>query len=85
MYQFDEGIFVMQSPSMNTTLEMLPGLEPEPPEAQVKRNLERAMQKYRGNIQAYVSKLVERTPEPCQADQATYLEALAVRRRGRME
>lgn len=72
----------MQSCSMKTVVPMLPGLEPEPPEAQVQRNLERAMQKYRGNIQAYVSKLIERTPQPDLADQITHLEALGVRRRG---
>lgn len=70
----------MQYCTMKTVVAMLPGLEPESPEDQVQRNLERAMHKYRGNIQTYVSKLIERTPQPSQANQITHLEALGIRR-----
>jgi hypothetical protein len=43
---------------------VIPGLEKETPEQQVRENLERAMFKYRGNLQLYLEKLMERVPDP---------------------
>lgn len=42
---------------------VIPGLERETPEQQVRKNLERAMFKYSGNLQLYLEKLMERVPE----------------------
>jgi hypothetical protein len=66
---------------MNATSPTLPGFGPDSPEAQVRKNLERAMHKYGGDIRAYFAKLLERAPERAGAENATHLELLAVRRR----
>ena len=61
---------------------IIPGLERETLEHLVRANLERAMFKYRGNLQLYLEKLMDRVPEPADdSNSAVFLTQSAVRRR----
>lgn len=60
---------------------VIPGLEKETPEQQIRINLERAMFKYRGNLELYLEKLMERVPEPADASLAGLATHGVVRRR----
>ena len=60
---------------------VIPGLEKETPEQQIRKNLERAMFKYRGNLEMYLEKLMERVPESPDASQAGFATHGVVRRR----
>ena len=61
---------------------IIPGLERETPEQLVRANLERAMFKYRGNLQLYLEKLMDRVPEPADnSSSAAFLTQGVVRRR----
>ena len=62
---------------------VIPGLEKETPEQQIRKNLERAMFKYRGNLELYLEKLMERVPESSDASQAGLATHAVVRRRSR--
>ena len=62
---------------------VIPGLEKETPEQQIRKNLERAMFKYRGNLELYLEKLMERVPESPDATLSGLATHGVVRRRSR--